>query len=522
MTMPGSSAADQLAHTGEQPGDGADKHPPEQRTGQSDSRPDPGPAANDAGASVRRADRWGWLGIAAITAAVAATWAPQLALPLGDNHVGRIFARHALHLRNLQEKGLVGSSFSADWSPYSNQAYAHHPPLVNMLDATFGLLPGSGTYEVLISPFLLGLLVVPAAAALLRAFAIAWIPTLVAVGTMAATGMFWLYSQLTFDMGLILALSATIVALRKRADPPRWLVVCACVTALLTTLASWPGIGFAAVLGLWLLAARRLDRVTVAVGASMVLGVLASLAFIVGVSGLEDLTSQTEFRTAGGGFTARQFLVRQRDYATELLPIWYLVIFPIAAVAGLFVRRTRFYLLVTLAFVGMWVIGLNNGSFIHDYWAYPVLIPGVVAMGVLFDLIVRRVPTRVSASAGIAAGVGLSVAFGTIALGPTARDYVYGPADAGRLVDAYAPGPQQQRAWVMNISTARWVAYYWDLPPAVMSPDALSQAQPDDLILFRTDLRQGWVPESVPVVASEGRYGLLRVADIRSALPAAD
>lgn len=254
----------------------------------------------------------------------------------------------------------------------------------------------------------------------------------------------------------------------------------------------------------------------------MVLGVLVSLAFIVGVSGMEDLTSQTEFRTAGGGFTARQFLVRQRDYATELLPTWYLVIFPIAAVAGLFVRRTRFYLLVTLAFVGAWVIGLNNGSFIHDYWAYPVLIPGVVAMGALFDLIVRRVPTLVSASAGIAAGIGLSVAFGTIALGPTARDYVYEPADAGRLVDAYAPGPQQQRAWVMNISTPRWVAYYWDLPPAVMSPDVLSQAQPDDLILFRTDLRQEWVPESVPVVDTEGRYGLLRVADIRSALPAVD
>ncbi|WBB96740.1 MULTISPECIES: hypothetical protein [unclassified Solwaraspora] len=522
MTSPGSSAADQLAHPGEQPGNGSDKHPPEQLTGRSGSPTEPGPAPTEGGATVKRVDRWGWFGVAAITAVVAATWIPQLALPFGDNHVGRIFARHGLHLRNLQEKGLVGSSFSADWSPYSDQAYAHHPPLLNMLDATFGLLPGSGAYEILIGPFLLGLLVVPAAAALLRAFAIAWIPTLVAVGTMAATGFFWLYSPLMFDMGLILAMSATIVALRKRADPPRWLVVCACVTALLATLASWPGIGLAAVLGLWLFAARRLDRVTVAVGASMVLGVLVSLAFIVGVSGMEDLTSQTEFRTAGGGFTARQFLVRQRDYATELLPTWYLVIFPIAAVAGLFVRRTRFYLLVTLAFVGAWVIGLNNGSFIHDYWAYPVLIPGVVAMGALFDLIVRRVPTLVSASAGIAAGVGLSVAFGAIALGPTARDYVYEPADAGRLVDAYAPGPQQQRAWVMNISTPRWVAYYWDLPPAVMSPDVLSQAQPDDLILFRTDLRQGWVPESVPVVDTEGRYGLLRVADIRSALPAVD
>ncbi|MFY1637144.1 hypothetical protein ACN27F_28380 [Solwaraspora sp. WMMB335] len=521
MTAPGSGTADQLDRATGRGGRDTGQHPPEQRTDHPDGDADAGPASR-AEVSGRRADRWGWFGVAAITAAVAATWAPQLALPFGDNHVGRIFARHGLHLRNLQEKGLIGSSFSADWSPYSNQAYAHHPPLLNMLDVVFGLLPGSGAYEILIGPFLLGLLMVPAAAALLRAFAIAWIPTLVAVAAMVATGFFWLYSPLMFDMGLILALSATIVALRKRTDPPRWLVVCACVTALLTTLASWPGIALAAVLGLWLLVARRLDRVTVAVGASMVLGVLVSLAFIVGVSGMADLSSQTEFRTAGGGFTTRQFLVRQRDYATELLPDWYLVGFPIAAIAGLLVRRTRFFLLVTLTFVGFWVIGLNNGSFIHDYWAYPVLIPGVVAMGALLDVITRRIPRPAAASAGIAAGIGLSVAFGAIAFGPTARDYVYEPADGGRLVDAYPPGPQQERAWVMNISTARWVAYYWDLPPATMNPDLLPKAQPDDLVLFRTDLRPEWVPESVPVVDAEGRYGLLRVADIRSALPTAN
>ncbi|MDG4764978.1 hypothetical protein O7632_12840 [Solwaraspora sp. WMMD406] len=466
------------------------------------------------------ADRWGWTAVAAITAAVAASWAPQLALPFGDNHVGRIFARHGLHLQNLQEKGIVGSSFSADWSPYSDQPYAHHPPLLNLLDASFGALPGSGAYEILIGPFLLGLLVVPAAAALLRAFAIGWLPTLLAVATMAATGFFWLYSPLMFDMGLILALSAAVVALRSRPEPPRWLVVGGCVAALLTTLASWPGIALAAVLGLWLLAARRVDRVTVAVGASMVVGVVVSLAFIVGVSGMADLTSQTEFRTAGGGFTARQFLVRQRDYATEMLPTWYLVLFPFAALAGLIVRRTRFYLLVTLTFVGAWVIGLNNGSFIHDYWAYPVLIPGVVAMGALFDVLAGRLPRLAVGTGTVAAGTGLAVAFGAIVFGPMARDYVYRPADAGRLVAAHQPGPDQRRGWVVGITTPRWVSYYWGLPPQALHPDLLDEAGSDDLVLFRPDRRPDWIAPSVPTIDTEGGYGLTRVGDIRAALPA--
>jgi len=480
------------------------------------------PAANtDTDQTDRRQDRTGWLCVAAITALVAASWAPQLALPLGDNHFGRIFARHGLHLRNLQEKGLVGSAFSADWSPYSDQPYAHHPPLLNLLDALFGTLPGSGAYEILIGPYLLGLLVIPAAAALLRGFGIRWVPTLLAVALMTATGFFWLYSPLMFDMGLILALSAAVVALRSRPDPSRRLVALACPAAFLTALASWPGIALAAVLGLWLFAARRLDRITVAVGASMVLGVAVSLAFIVGVSGMTDLSSQTEFRTAGGGFTARQFLSRQRDYATDLLPIWYLILFPAGIIAGLLVRRTRFYLIVTSLFVAGWVIGLSNGSFIHDYWAYPVLIPGVVGMAALLDLISGRLTNRTATRTATAAAVGmaatLAVAFGSMVLGPTAQQYVYQPATAGQLVAAYPVPPDQRRAWVMNISTPRWVAYYWDLPPHSMTEALLPEAGPDDLILVRLDLRASWIPESVPTVAEQGRYGLFRVADIRAA-----
>ena len=61
----------------------------------------------------------GWLTVSAITAAVAVSWLPLLTGRLGDNHLGRVEGRYALQLRNLQERGLVDSTFGADWSPYA-------------------------------------------------------------------------------------------------------------------------------------------------------------------------------------------------------------------------------------------------------------------------------------------------------------------------------------------------------------------------------------------------------------------
>lgn len=496
-----------------------------QQAAQPAASPSPAGPANTSGPGPRppadRADRWGWYAVTAVTAVVAATWAGQPAMPLGDNHIGRIFARHALHLRNFQEKGLVDSAFTADWSPYSSSVYAHHPPLLNLLDVLFGALPGDGTYEVMIGPYLLGLLVVPAAAALLRAVGIRWSATLLAIGLMAATGFFWLYSPLMFDMGLILALTAAVVRLRREPEPPRWLLLTGCGAALLTTLASWPGVALAAVLGLWLLAGRRrLDRVTVAVGASMVAGVLLSLAFVVGVTGLAGLTGQTSYRTAGGEFTAREFLGRQYRFARQLLPVWYLALFPVAVVAGLIDRRTRWYAAAATAFAAGWVLVLNNGSFIHDYWAYPVLLPGVLGFGALGDRLAQWLGGRRFALGAALVGVALTVAFAGMAFGATARRAVHQPVAAGRLAADHPPAPGQRYAWAPGLSAPRWLAYYWDLPPRVMDDRVLAtEARPEDLVLVRADRLPPWIPASAldVAVARDGRYALVRVADIRAA-----
>jgi len=470
-------------------------------------------------------NRWGWLGVGAITTILAISWIPRLNLPFGDNHMGRIISRYALHLANLHEKGLVGSDFSADWEPYSTIAYAHHPPLLNILTAIFGALPGDQPIEVWLAPYLLALLVVPAGAALLRAFGVRWTATLLAVGLMASTTFFWVYSPIMFDLGPILLVSATVIALARRGyQPPRRLLVLACVGALLATLVSWPGIGFAGAMGLWLLVRRRkVDRVVLWVGGAMLAGLLISLTFIVGVSGVADLSNQAEFRTQGGTFTAEQFVDRQWRNLDALLPIWYMVLLALGVIAGLWDRRTRLYMAFTLLFTIFWTVGLNNGAYIHDYWNYPILILGLVGMGALIDRVIGWLPARVTVIGAALAGLALAAWLGYLATGIVDRNYVERPTAAGTLVSEHGPAPGQTMAWVAGggISTPRWLAYYWDLEPKALTPEVLAagRANPDDLVLM--DLRRipTWLPKTIGdrAVAREGSYALLRIADLKAA-----
>ncbi len=172
-------------------------------------------------ARLEASDRWGWIGVGAVTGVVAVSWLRFLNTPLGDNHFGRVGGRYALHVRNLFVDGLIGSSWSANWKPYSSVPYAHHPPLLNMLDAAVSWLPGHDPYQVMLAPHLLALLAIPAGAALLRTFGIGWVPTLVSVGAMTATGYYWVHGPIMFDIGPILLLSAVVVRLSRDPEPER-------------------------------------------------------------------------------------------------------------------------------------------------------------------------------------------------------------------------------------------------------------------------------------------------------------
>jgi hypothetical protein len=466
------------------------------------------------GPGHKRADLLGWLAVAALTLAVAATWAPMVGTAFGDNHEGRVMARYALHMRNLAEDGFVGSNWSTSMEPYSS-SYAHHPPLPNILDAVVSLLPGDGEYQIRLAPYLLGLLAIPAAAALLRAFRIRWAPILLSLGLMVVTGFYWFYGRIVVDLGPLIAMSAAIAHLRRREHPSVGLIVIACVAAIIGVLSSWLGIAGAAVLGLWLLTKRGIDRATVAVGLSMVIGVAVSLAFIVGLSGASNLVGQTQFRTSGGEFSGREFVDRQWLWLRSLLPSWYLALLPVGMLAGLLNRRTRFYTAFSAVLACGWVLALPNGSYIHDYWPYPVLVPGVVGMAALFDW-VWRIWRPAGAIAATAAGGLLVVAFVNLVTGPTAEAYLAQSTRAGELVREHGAAPGQQQAWFLGLGTVRWLAYYWDLPTASVTEGASRTADPDDLVLVRLDRVPHWAPEDLSdrVTDRDERYALVRMRDL--------
>jgi hypothetical protein len=468
-----------------------------------------------------RTDALGWFSVALLTLVVATTWAPMLDAAFGDNHEGRIMARYALHMRNLHERGLLGSDFSADWEPFYSSSYAHHPPLLNILDAVFTALPGEGEYQIRLAPYLLGLLAIPTAAALLRAFGLRWVPVLLSLGLMVATGLYWLYGRIVYDLGTVLAMSAAIAHLRRRESPPAWLIAIACTASVIAVLGTWLGIAAAAVLGLWLLQKRGMDRATVAVGISMVLGTAVSLAFVVGVSGLSVLIGQSDYRTTGGQFTTPEFFGQVWLYLRKLLPVWYLALLPFGVLASLLDRRTRFFAAFSTVLAIGWIVGLPNGSYIHDYWSFVLLIPGVVGMAVLIDRLWQRLPrggARMSAAAG---GTLLALAFGQLVMGPSAAAHLSRPTRAGELVRSHGPAPGQTTAWFLGVPAVRWLAYYWDLRHTPVTEKVARSANPNDLVVVRLDRMPQWAATDLSsrTVARDGRYALVRMGDLHPDSP---
>jgi hypothetical protein len=250
-------------------------------------------------------------------------------------------------------------------------------------------------------------------------------------------------------------------------------------------------------------------------------GAAVSLLFMFGVHGWHALADQFETRTADVEFGRREFVSRQWEYLNELLPVWYLVIFPVALVAGVVDRRTRLLTLGSSVLAAGWVGVLRNGSFIHDYWAYLVLIPGLLGMAALGDraaAALRGNWARTGSALAVVAALLIAASLGTKAFGPFTRDRRDRPADAGRLASAVHPPDSQRFAWQLGADGARWLTYYWDRPIVRLEGAALTTtAEPSELVFVDLDSRPAWLPEDTlhRAVAVRGRYAIFEVAALR-------
>lgn len=458
-------------------------------------------------------NRWGWAAVFLIGLIVLATWLPDIASPLGNSHEGRILGRLALHVANFWEDGPLASRLASDLRPYAPEYYAHHPPLVNAIQVLVSGVFGQGETQLRLFGYFSGFASVIAMAALMRVLRLRWIAVLIGLGVMAATNFFWIYGRLGAGYWLIVALAALIVRLRDVEDPPKLLVVGTIMAAFATAMLSWPGVMAAALLGLWLLRGRGLDRPTVYVGLAMVLGVVLDFAWILYATQPSELAEHTANRTSGLGFTLSEFLVRQWRWLTELLPAWYLLLAIPALAFALVDRRTRFPAGLLLAITVGWTVGIPDGAYVHDFWTLMMLAPISLGAAVLVDRLLERTPMRLGLGLSLAMASLLLAGFIAIVDGPVGGEYFDEPQLAGTVIEETRPAPGQDTVWVTDgIPTPRWASWYWDLPPRPLTPEDL-EARPDssDLVLVRLDRLPDWIPATVErsALVVEGEYALV-------------
>ena len=228
-----------------------------------------------------------------------------------------------------------------------------------------------------------------------------------------------------------------------------------------------------------------------------------------------------DIRASDVEFGLGEFLRRQWHYVNVLLPIWYLAILPVALVVGVVDRRTRLLTVASAVLAAGWVGVLRNGSFVHDYWAYLVLIPGLIGMAALGDRVagvLRQHRMRAGPALAVAAALVIASSLGTKAFGAFSRDARDRPADAGRLASVVRPSDGQQFAWHLGADGARWLAYYWDRPIAPLDEAALtSTAAPTELVFVDLGNRPALLPnEAVErAIGVRGMYAVFDVTTLR-------
>ena len=278
---------------------------------------------------------------------------------------------------------------------------------------------------------------------------------------------------------------------------------------------------FAVVLTAWLFAFRRDNRAWLVVGLCTAAGTAVSMLFMFGVHGWRALADQAEVRTGDVEVGVGEFLRRQWSNADDLLPVWYIALYPLALGAGFLDRRTRWYTSMSAVLATGWVLGLRQGAYLHDYWAYLLLIPGLVGFAALGDWLAGWIREH-SANLGplMVAGVALALvaSFGTKAFGPYAREYRDRPADAGRLASAYRPGEIQSWAW--HIGAEERVGWRSTGTGRFGSSTARSSRRPRRPRTSSSSTSSrvpSWLPvEAVDrAIASTGVYAVFDVATLR-------
>ena len=452
--------------------------------------------------------------------------------------------------------------------PAEAVSYAHHPPLQLFISiASFGIF-GENLFALRFAGFLLGTATVAFMAALLRVRGLPWAPTLLAVAAMASTGFFHIYARIGVGFSLIVASTAAIAWLKKAERPPLWAISCTAILLGCAAMQSWIAMAAVALLVIWLFISQlsmNMNRglnmsrepnlnheatthntslghafvslrytfmsptvLTVALGA--ILGVVITVAWILNAANITELIEWAQFRAnsstasrpvnPANQFGFVDFLKRQWHFASLglMVPVWMRVLMLPALIVGLIDRRTRIPTAVTLFVAAAWTFVFQQGAWVHMLWNFPWLAPVTIGLAATLDAIRKLLPPT---GRLIFTALASSVIIVTIVLvfsGSTRNSYLTEPSDAGRAIEQIRHTEATSAAdgiWIANgIPTARWAAYYLDIPVWPLKENRIELLQTDDLVMLRTDRIPDWFMDSVDTlrpVVQVGRYQIVQV-----------
>ena len=448
------------------------------------------------------------------------SWRASFGLPLGDSHEGRVLGQFGLHVARFWDLGPSGSSWGADWRPFSDVPYTHHPPLLTWIHIGVSAVFGQGLGALKSVSYLAGLATVPAFVRVGRRLGFATLPVVAATAMLVATPFWWVYGRLGLGFLPNLLMVGAIWHASQRRSRRR--ARAAGLATLVAVVASWHGVFLAPLLWLWLLRRRGLGRSTRRVTVGIVVGAAIVGLWVLQGAGLGELADHAGSRVVRA-WTWGEFAERQWRFARGLLPWWYLVLALPAFAAGLWDDRTRYLTgALTLMVVVFAVVPADN-AWRHDYWNFPALMalfPGFVALFSAFgDWLGRWSGFVVGRMVEVGVVVAVVSMLFAVSAGDIHEEYFEAPSRAGDLVAALAPPEGQEVVWhVPGVPWPTWISYAWGLPPLpVATAGDLATVPDDDLVVVRLDRLPGFMAGVVvgDYTAVRGDYGLIAAGDLR-------
>jgi 4-amino-4-deoxy-L-arabinose transferase-like glycosyltransferase len=340
--------------------------------------------------------RLGWVILLVFCAAFALKVGGELNAPFGFVPTGGSVdaynaATWSTGARALRESGPIDSKFGAVWSGTTGDRYAHHPPAIYSATALAQWLVSDEELGARLLVFLASLAAAVLLFVLLRDLDLAPVLAAASVAIGLSVPMFLTFGTMldTVMLGLPFAAGYLVLWNRSLSRRPRYLALATAAAAV--CLVSWEGVILVAVTMLIVAVVRRgRERVgaIAAAGAGAGASVVMTALWQVWVYGdLKEVFDQGALRAGSSGFSFTDYLESQLSALRETFGIPAMVVLGIGVVVFVASRRFRPIGVAAQGTSIVYAAGFREGSFVHDYWNYWLVITFVIAIGAIASLL---------------------------------------------------------------------------------------------------------------------------------------